>query len=245
MPGGILTKSFQPMTMAGSASFYHEQNLRFYDFCVLGFNSRFVWRCPSTVLETHFAEYVTADHCDIGVGTGYFLNQMRKRGKLGQCHLIDANPACLHWVAKRLTGIKISSQCSDILEPIQPIVHPVQSISINYLIHCLSGPIARKENLFDNLRRIGQEGCIVFGSTVIGEGVGHSLLARFLLPRLNRNGMFDTSSDDLLGIMDMVNRNLINVVFRIVGSVLLFSGRLFKHCAVGDGMGHCRQGELE
>ena len=47
--------------------------LRMYDWFVLGFSSRFIWRCPASEMRRLYDRNVSSRHLDIGVGTGYFL----------------------------------------------------------------------------------------------------------------------------------------------------------------------------
>lgn len=60
--------------VAGQAV-YTKRVLHVYDLFVLGFSNRFVWRCPTPALLAHYDRHVTANHLDVGVGTGYFLDR--------------------------------------------------------------------------------------------------------------------------------------------------------------------------
>jgi ubiquinone/menaquinone biosynthesis C-methylase UbiE len=213
--------------LPASYSFYHQRNLGLYDFWVLGFNCRFVWRCPASRLEKFFLENVTPNHCDIGIGTGYFLSRAQRKRRLRQVHLVDGSADCIAWVRRRVTGVAFTSQQADVLEDtLQPPRLPVDSVSMNFLLHCLRGPLERKRRLFANARRVARPGATIFGSTVLGRGADHGLAARLLLPRLNRNGMFDTRDDDRRGVETMLHEETSQLETRVIGSVLLFRGTL-------------------
>ena len=56
---------------------YTRRTLLAYDFVVLGLSNRFVWKCPTWQLEAHYNWHVSANHLDVGVGTGYFPDRCR------------------------------------------------------------------------------------------------------------------------------------------------------------------------
>jgi len=59
--------------VAGQAV-YSKRVLGNYDLVVLGLSNRFLWRCPTERLLEHYNRHVTENHLDVGVGTGYFLD---------------------------------------------------------------------------------------------------------------------------------------------------------------------------
>ena len=63
-------------TIRGQA-IYTKWFLSTYDFFVLGFFCRFVWKCPSHHILGLYGRYVSANHLDIGAGTGYFLDRCK------------------------------------------------------------------------------------------------------------------------------------------------------------------------
>lgn len=63
---------------------YSKRTLAFYDFVVLGFSNRFLWKCPTQRLVHLYNNNITLNHLDVGVGTGYFLDR---------CHFTSSSPA--------------------------------------------------------------------------------------------------------------------------------------------------------
>jgi hypothetical protein len=51
------------------------------------------------------------------------------------------------------------------------------SISLNYLLHCLPGNLASKSIVFERVKPLLGDGGVIFGSTILGEGVRHNPLA--------------------------------------------------------------------
>jgi hypothetical protein len=68
--------------LAGQAV-YSKWVLVLYGLWVLGISNSFIWCCPSSRILRLFNQHITADHLDIGVGTGFFLDR---------CQWPDANP---------------------------------------------------------------------------------------------------------------------------------------------------------
>ena len=49
--------------------------LKIYDPVILGFFTRVVWRCPTTLLVERYRRHIRPRHLDVGPGTGYFWNE--------------------------------------------------------------------------------------------------------------------------------------------------------------------------
>ena len=92
--------STQQQVEAGQAV-YSKSMLAIYDWLVLRFSNRLIWKCPSKQILALYDRHVTANHLDVGVGSGYFLDRCRfptDRPRLG---LMDLNPNCLDATANR------------------------------------------------------------------------------------------------------------------------------------------------
>ena len=59
--------------VAGQA-FYTDRTLPNYDLRVLTLSNPLIWRCPTSRLLRFFDTHVSANHLDVGVGSGYFLD---------------------------------------------------------------------------------------------------------------------------------------------------------------------------
>ena len=81
---------------------YTRRGLRLYDFIVHGLSNRFVWRCPTQGLVAHYNRHVTANHLDVGVGTGYFLERCRFPPGAPRIALLDINRNSLDFAAGRI-----------------------------------------------------------------------------------------------------------------------------------------------
>lgn len=81
---------------------YSKGALKVYDWVVLGISNRFIWKCPTPGLEAHYNKHLSANHLDVGVGTGYFLDRCRFRSARPRVALMDLNPEALAFAAQRI-----------------------------------------------------------------------------------------------------------------------------------------------
>jgi hypothetical protein len=206
--------------------YYSPNYLRLYDSFVLGFNNRFVWRCPTERLVRHFIENTEDEHCDIGVGTGYFLHARHVRRPFRALHLVDANPQAIRTVRARLGFPAITDQIANIMQPIGEGPCRFRSISANYLIHCLNGTIDEKRILLENIRILALPGARVFGATIVNDARLQNALSRHFLTFFNARNVFDVTTDTLEAVKALLSEYLEELLFEVEGCVLIFSGRL-------------------
>lgn len=84
--------------VAGQAV-YSKSTLGIYDWFVVGFSNRLIWKCPSAHILALYDRHVTANHLDVGVGTGYFLDHCRFPSDHPRLGLMDLNQNCLEAAA--------------------------------------------------------------------------------------------------------------------------------------------------
>jgi hypothetical protein len=90
----------------GRTEVYSQFVLKIYDWYVLWYNCRFLWECPVNYLLDLYNQYVSANHLDIGVGTGYFLDKCRFPGTNVRLALMDSSANPLKAASKRLFRYK-------------------------------------------------------------------------------------------------------------------------------------------
>lgn len=211
-------------TWAGQAV-YTERSLRLYDAVVLGFSNRFLWGCPTEALLAHYDANVSANHLDVGVGTGYFLDACRFPAAAPRVGLLDLNPLCLQAAARRVARFRPESYQADVLAPFELPVEPFDSLSVNYLLHCLPGPMERKATTFATLKPLLNPGARVFGATILGRDVAHNRLGRWAMAFYNGRGIFGNAADGLEDLQQALTAHFADVELRVEGTVALFAGR--------------------
>jgi SAM-dependent methyltransferase len=199
--------------------------LAVYDWYVLGFSNRFVWRCPTRHLLADYDQHISARHLDIGVGTGYFLDHCRFPTLQPSLTLLDLNANALRWTARRLRRYQARTYQADVLMPIEMRGDQFDSIGMSLLLHCVPGDFSTKSAVFGHIRPLLKKGGVVFGSTVLGTGVPHNSLARRLLATYNKTGLFSNTTDSAADLERALRLYFDEIHMRVEGCVALFSAR--------------------
>jgi hypothetical protein len=200
--------------------------LRVYDLFVLGFSNRFVWRCRSSAMLTRYDRHVGACHLDVGVGTGWFLDRCRWPVESPGITLLDLNGNSLSAASHRIRRYAPVTVQANVLDPVDLGDTRFDSIGANFLFHCLPGDLEWKAaTVASHLRPYLASSGVLFGSTILGRGVGHNLLGRRLMRLYNRKGIFSNLDDDRRGLEQGLATELTGVEIEVVGTVALFAGR--------------------
>src|SRR4029077_7571144 len=109
--------------------------------------------------------------------------------------LFDLNPHSLAESAKRLRRYNPSCFMGNALHRIDIGMSGFDSISLNYLLHCLPGNLQSKSIVFEHVKPLLRDGGVLFGSTILGAGTQRNFLARKLMKAYNEKGIFSNVSD--------------------------------------------------
>ena len=147
-----------PEQVAAGHAFYTRRSLAVYDLAILGYFSRLAWRCPAHRIVAHYDQHVSANHLDVGVGTGYFLDHCRfptppDKPRLA---LMDLSTSCLDAASTRVAAYDPEIIEANVLAPITYDGPRFDSVGLNYLLHCLPGDIEAKAVVFDHLVALDQ-----------------------------------------------------------------------------------------
>jgi ubiquinone/menaquinone biosynthesis C-methylase UbiE len=214
-----------PEQVAAGQAIYTKRILGIYDFMVLGISNRLIWRCPTQRLVEHYNRHITANHLDVGVGTGYFLDRCRFPSNAPRVALMDLNQDALDFAARRIARYKPETYIRNVLEPLSIDAMKFDSIGINYLLHCLPGSIESKSVVFDYLKRLMNPNGVLFGSTLLQGGVVRNWPAKRLMKAYNSKGIFSNENDDADSLRRALSRRFRSVSIEILGCAALFSGR--------------------
>ena len=174
----------------------------------------------------HYNRHVSANHLDVGVGSGYFLDRCRFPAEHPRLGLMDANEACLESTMCRVSRYRPEVYRANVLAPITIETRAFDSLALNYLLHCLPGTIGSKGVVFDHLVPLVEPGGVVFGATLLHAGADSNRLARRVMKWNNARGIFSNTGDDLDGLRVVLDSRLDDVVIEMVGCVALFSARV-------------------
>jgi SAM-dependent methyltransferase len=204
---------------------YSRAFLRIYDPLILGFYGNVVWRCPTSRLVEQYRQHVGRRHLDVGPGTGYFLERAQLPDDV-QITLLDPNPDVLAHAGRRLAHRHPSAIQADVLKPLPFTAgERFDSAGMNYVLHCLPGPVLRKTAAVQNVAAVLKPGGVLFGATVLGAAGPHTGLSRTVLRFVNSRRIFDNLNDTEDVLRDLLEASFATVEIDVIGSVAVFTAR--------------------
>jgi hypothetical protein len=213
-------------TAAAGAAIYTKRLLSVYDLAVVKLSNRLAWGCPAYLTLSFYNQHISANHLDVGVGTGYYLDRCRFPSSTLRLALLDLNPNSLSMAARRLHRYHPTVQLANVLVPMQIDGPAFDSIALNYVLHCLPGTMRSKQAVFANLRPWLEPQGVVFGTTILGQGIRPNLLARKLMKLYNAKGIFSNREDNLIDLEAILKRTFRDYWTKVVGYVAFFTARV-------------------
>ena len=211
-------------THAGQA-IYAPATLRLYDLVVLRLSNPLVWRCPTRRILALYDTHARDSHLDVGVGTGWYLDRCRFPVPHPRIGLLDLNRHSLDAAAARIARYAPQTYRADVLAGPAPAAEPFGSISATYLLHCLPGTLARKARAFDTLRPLLRDEGVLFGATLLSQGVARNAAARALMRAYVARGVFSNAEDGPEALRAALEARFADVSIEIVGCAALFVAR--------------------
>ena len=215
-----------PAEVHAGQAIYNRFVLSIYDVVVLGISNRYIWQCPTRRLLAHYDQHVTANHLDVGVGSGYFLDHCRFPSPAPRVALMDLNDNALAFASRRIARYAPETWRRNVLEPIAIDADGFDSIGVNYLAPGLPGPLESKAVALDHLARLLNAGGVVFGATLLGQDVPRSVLARRLMRTYNAKRIFSNEHDGLAGLEHALRERFRESSVEVVGCAALFAARV-------------------
>ena len=206
------------------AAVYSKRVLAFYDVLVVYLSNTFAWRCHRDRMIALYNDNLGTDHLDVGPGTGWYLAHASMPTD-ADVTLMDLNPNSLATTSTRVGGAVSQTVVSDVLKPLPDNIGPFDSIGLNYLLHCVPGSWQEKGIAFANLAAKLSAGGVLFGSTILGQGVHHNVPGRRLMSLYNKKGIFHNRQDDVEGLERALAQSFAEVTVEVVGTVALFRAR--------------------
>jgi SAM-dependent methyltransferase len=207
--------------------------LSIYDPWMNYFENPFVWLCSSKIILDFYNRHVSDRHLDVGVGTGYYLDKARFPSKKPVVYLLDLNPNSLSATASRIRRYQPKAYTANVLEPISYDLPQFDSIGMNYLLHCMPGNLKTKGMVFRHLIPFLSPDGVLFGSTILGEGVRFNLLGKLFMrvynsPLIPNSRVVNNQKDCLEDLRTSLHENFENFTTEVIGTVVFFVGRLPK-----------------
>jgi SAM-dependent methyltransferase len=195
--------------------------LKIYDPLILGFFTRVVWRCPTTLLVERYRRHIRPRHLDVGPGTGYFLERAGLPAGT-PVTILDPNVHVLDHASRRLQRLDITAVEADVCKPL-PLDGTFDSAALHGVIHCLPGPLSRKAVAVANVAAVLAPTGVLFGASILGPSGPHTWLSRRMLDANNRRGIFDNLGDTQEGLGEILGASFEQVELETVGSMAIFA----------------------
>jgi len=206
------------------ARIYTPLILKIYDFWVLGISNSHAWRCSTEdILLNHFRQNMAEKHLDIGVGTGYYIAHTRDNSN--NITLMDLNQNSLASATERIGSHRIHHALKhDILRQL-PDGEKGQydSVSMYYLLHCLRGDMHKKAVAIEHASQALTPDGTLHGATILGKGVEHNRLGRYLMKIYNKKGIFCNLADSYEELETILERYFAKVTIQQHGVVAVFT----------------------
>ena len=204
---------------------YHRRALSCYDMVVFHGSLPRFWRCPLENLTELYTRSLGARHLELGVGTGYLMEHSRFPVSNPKITLVDLNEATLDYTAKRMRFFETAKVVGNALEPRPVAKSSHDSAALSLLMHCIPGSLLDKGVAIKHAAATVRPGGIVFGSTVLSQGVPVSRAGRRLMKKFNDKGIFHNDKDSLQDLRTVLEQNFADFELYTRGSVGLFRAR--------------------
>jgi len=210
-------------TAADGARIYSRLLLRVYDFLIMGVLSPYVWRCSPAHYHQLYRDLMSPNHADIGVGTGYCLNQCKYvPGKL-RLGLFDLQKNCLVHSARRLARFAPETYQCNALEPLPVKCNSFDSIGLGGILHCIPGEMVVKGKVFDSIKSLMKPGAKIFGYTILNQGVEKTFVSCLVYGVLYHLKVINGHHDSVRELSTELRKRFVRVETKVIGCVGFFS----------------------
>lgn len=172
-----------------------------------------------------YNQNVSANHLDIGVGTGYFLDKCQFPDGNIRLALMDLNVNSLRAAGKRLIRFKPEVYQRNVSEPFRINTPAFDSIGMMNLLHCLPGNMKTKGIVFEYAKAVMNPGAVIFGSTILYKGTKQNARVKFAIKYCNRMGFMTNMDDKLEDLQESLQANFSDSSVKMIGCEALFWAR--------------------
>ena len=220
-----MKQDVSPAAAKAALRIYIRPVLSLYDVFVHGFSNPWVWRCPTHLMIAMYNRLVSANHLDIGVGTGYFLDKCTFPSDTPAISLLDFSSNTLAKTAERIARYRPETYLANVYEPLTITGRRFDSIGMNYVLHCLPGSMLDKGVVLQHVKHLLNNNGVLFGSTILGRGVYRTPQARLFMGIYNTIKAFSNTADDVESLEHILRQTFRDYQVQVVGCVAFFQAR--------------------
>lgn len=215
-----MSKISQQQIEAGGAV-YTPLMLKIYNLYVLSFSNYWIWRCAKKKQLKQYQMYRGKVHCDIGVGTGFYLQHCNWPQDT-QLTLFDLNQNSLNQAKMAISTLDVDCIKGNIYERNIELGNHFDAISANYLLHCLPGTMSDKCKVLENIAYMLKPNGRFFGASILSDENLHTWASKKLMRLYNKKGIFTNYGDSAQALEDSLRKSFSQVDIKIQGCVALF-----------------------
>ncbi len=220
-----MTRDISTSAAKAALRIYSNPVLSVYDWFVHGFSNPMVWHCPTELMLKMYNRHVSANHLDVGVRTGYFLDKCAFPSKTPSISLLDFSSNTLAKTEKRIARYHPKTYLANIYEPLPITASSFDSIGINYVLHCLPGSMLDKGVVLQHLKSLLRPTGVLFGTTILGRKVLRTPQAKAFMRIYNAIKAFSNTEDDVESLELILSQTFREHRVDIVGCVAFFEAR--------------------
>jgi len=138
---------------------------------------------------------------------------------------MDLNANSLRAASKRLIRYKPEVYQRNVLEPFDINAPAFDSIGMMNLLHCLPGNMETKTIVFEYAKAVMNHGAVLFGSTILYEGVKRNAWATVAIKYSNKKGWMDNMNDSLEDLRESLQLSFVDSSVKVIGCEALFWAR--------------------
>jgi len=213
------------------AKVYSFKILEAYD-AIVSLNSKFFWGITFEEILDFYNQNISANHLEVGVGSGYYLRHCTFPNEKVRLELLDLNPVALEYCKQHLhEKYNPVTHEGNILEKLDIKTEGFDSIGMNFVLHCVPGDIEQKSRkVCENIVPYLKDGGVLFGSTILylEDWYSKNISGKLILDKFNNLGIFHNYEDQLkgleAGLVSVFQKK--NVQIKLVGSTAVFICKL-------------------
>jgi len=206
---------------------YSKLGLCLYDALIMGAVTRYIWNCPADAFVAFYREHITANHADVGVGTGYCLDRCGL-DPASRLALIDLQPNCLDHAGRRLARFQPEMYVWDAGTSL-PNLPPFDSIGLGGILHCLPGDTLQKGLVLDALKPIAAHGATLFGYTLVNDAIPQRLRRRFVFRQFHRLQIINCEHDSANSLEHLLATRFDDYCIEQIGCFAFFKAVVSQH----------------
>lgn len=215
-------------TISAGARYYGRLTLPLYDLAVLRTVVQYAWCCPLEKEQELYNRSVGPRHLDVGVASGYFLDQAKWPVEKPEIVLMDLNPNSTKYAAERLRRYNVTEVTGDALEPF-PVTDKFDSVAMFHLLHCIPGDLKQKAVALRNAGTVLKPDGVVFGANVTPVYSQPNVFAKLVLAFSHRLGAMNNQNDSHVDMEEALNMTFHEYKLEKVGCMSLWEARNPKY----------------